>query len=173
MKFESTNSLDLTLTRDEYSDIIINVEGKKVINKAWVYFLYSVESDYYAGKTYSIDSTSVNTFGLHEEIYKEDSIWYINSLSGNTLAARKVELYDMPPKSFELNTTLWGVRQQIGETIRLVEPFYSITSGDGWRLKELDINLDTGGIKYYLDGASVLEGFYLDISELDGDELLL
>ena len=57
--------------------------------------------------------------------------------------------------------------------MRLVNSFYSITSADGWRLVETELNMDDGQLKLELDEAAVLNAFYLDVDYLDSAALLL
>jgi len=144
-----------------------------LINKACVYWDYSVESNYWASTVFNVDTVSVNSFGLHEHILKDENIWFVDTPSALNLAARKTLLYGQPPRMFEVETGLAGLHRKIGSTVRLVDSFYNITSASGWRFVEHTLDMDKGQINYELSEAATANGFYLDISFLDGDDLLL
>ncbi|NIP51314.1 MAG: hypothetical protein GWN13_15375, partial [Phycisphaerae bacterium] len=63
--------------------------------------------------------------------------------------------------------------RKIGETARFVDSFYNVTSASGWRIVEQQIDLQRCVIDIELDEATVLNAFYLDVSNLDGNEYLL
>jgi hypothetical protein len=65
------------------------------------------------------------------------------------------------------------MRQELGDTVRLVDSFYDITSSSGWRLSEKTIDMDTGEVSVQTDEAMTVGAFYLDVSLLDGEDLLL
>lgn len=172
-RFEEVNSNDYTWGQDKIVGLEIDVNKRRLVNKQWVYWDYSIESDYYIGKVFSQNTVSVNTFGLYEDIIERDSIWYVDSASALNVAQRKTTLFSDPPKYFEIKTGLDGIWREVGETARFVDSFYNVTSGAGWRIVARDINMNDGTIKMELDEATVLNGFYLDVSTLDGDDRLL
>ena len=110
---------------------------------------------------------------VFEEALMDESIWHVDSVSALGLSQRKVNLLRSPPKRFEIITGLYGIQRQISETVRLVDSFYGVTSASGWRLVGNYYDTDRGIITRYLDEATVMNGFYLDVSDLDGDDLLL
>lgn len=172
-KFIEPDSNDLTITRDHFTDLEIDVETLRLANKAFVEFNYSVSSDYWQNVVVMVDSTSINSFGIHDHLYRNENVWYCGSLHALNYAQRKTTLFGQPPRRFNVETDLYAVRPELGETIRLVDSFFSITSGGGWRLVEQQFNLDTGRVDLELDEATTMNGFYLDISTLDGDHVLL
>ena len=172
-RFIEADSNDLILTRDENMDIQIDVEGLRIINKAYVYWDYSPASDYWTKTCVSQESISVNSFGLHEEIFSDKTCWHISSLGAMSMAARKTLLLNKPPKRFELDTDLYAMRQELGDTIRLVDSFYSINSESGWRISEKSIDMDTGAVAVQTDEAMTADAFILDVSLLDGMDALL
>jgi len=173
LKHQEVNSLDITFMNSQFQNLEIDVESQRLVNKAYVSFDFSVDSDYFQYTVFSINSASTAIYGIHEEIYKDETIWHTSSVDALGLAARKVNLYSEPPRRFGINMDLYGMRQKLGETVRLVDSFYNITSSDGWRLVETDLDMDNGQLKMELGEAPVLAAFYLDVSLLDGDEYLL
>ena len=173
LKYEEGSSLDITFMNSQFQDLEIDVESQRLVNKAYVPFNFSVESDYFQSTVFAVDTASVNSFGIHEEIYKDETVWHTSSVDALVHGQRKVTLFHDPPRRFGVNLDLYGMRQKLSETIRLVDSFYDITSSDGWRLVETELDMDTGQLKMELDEAAVLVGFYLDQSYLDGTDLLL
>jgi hypothetical protein len=173
VRYEEVNSLDYTWTENETIKLSVDVNKRRLVNKQWVYWDYDPGSDYFAGKVSHEDSLSVNTFGLYEEIEQRETIWYVDTPSALNIAQRRIALYSTPPKYFILETGLDGVWRAMGETARLNSDFYNVTSAAGWRIVARDLHLNEGRVINYLDEATVLNAFYLDVSTLDGDHRLL
>jgi len=172
-RYTEPSSLDFTLVADDILDVNITVDGMNLVNKAWVYGLYSTDSDYWQIATYMQESTSVNTFGLHETTWKNKNIWYVDSASCQNMAQRKALANQYPPRKFKLSATVVGLYRQLGETIRFVDTFYNINSGTGWRFDEMKIDTDKFRVDYKMNEATAGDAFFLDVDVLDGDKLLL
>ena len=172
-RFEEPSSLDMTFTEDDYKEIDIDVESLRMINRHFTYFDYSVVSDYWAKSVFAQESVSVNSFGLKEGLLSDDTIWHVDSIGALSISQRKVKLLQAPPKRFDLSTGLFGIQRQIGETVRIVDSFFGITSSSGWRVVEIEYDFDDGDARFFMDEATVMNGFYLDVSYLDGNDLLL
>ncbi|MHC4791472.1 MAG: hypothetical protein ACYS8Y_08580 [Planctomycetota bacterium] len=172
-RFVAPSSLEYTLDESKYSDFEIKVEGLRMINKCWVYWDWAQESDYWQSTVFAIDSTSVNTFGLHEEIFKSETFWFVDSVSALNLAQRKINLLKQPPRKFKVKTGLLGNFLQIADTMRLSNSFFNITSGSGWRITDYGFDMNTFETEYTMDEATVMNAFYLDVSTLDDNDLLL
>jgi hypothetical protein len=89
------------------------------------------------------------------------------------MASRKTKLLSQPPRRFDAQTGLRLINQQLGETLRLVNSFYAVDSSQGWRMAEYQIDMDNGLCEYIMDEAGVMNAFFLDVSDLDGDDLLV
>ena len=173
-KFDEADSNDITITRDELMDMRIKVQGLETINKQYVNFDYAVGSDYWQSQVFDVNTTSVNTFGLQEDILEDKSIWFVDSDSAMSLAQRKVNQLSDPPRGFDVDTILIGIHKQLGETVRLVDSFFDITSVTGWRITEYQKNMETGAINFIMDeSAGAATGFFLDRSRLDSQDKLL
>ncbi|MHA2277530.1 MAG: hypothetical protein ACXAC2_17260, partial [Candidatus Kariarchaeaceae archaeon] len=171
--FIEISSLDTTFTDDEIKKLRIDVEKQRLINTQHVDFDYSVNSDYWQSRVTDINSTSVNTFATHEDIIQSENVWYTNTVSALVVAQKKTFLLGQPPRRFTIDTDLFGLNMQIADTIRLVDSFFNITSSTGWQITEYTFASDTGDIFWELDEAVAADAFYLDVSTLDGDHLLL
>lgn len=167
-RFSNASSLDMVLTiDDEIIDLTIDVDSQRLINKQGVAFNFSPESDYFQDTLYYQDSTSVNTYGLNEELFEDETIWFTNEAHAKNLAQRKVAHFKDPPKMFNIKTPLVGIHRVIGETIRLVDSFYNQTSADAWTIKEYEYQMQNDTVNYVTDGAATLIPFILDVSTLD------
>ena len=173
IRYSEPSSLDFALAGPEIMDLVIKVDGKALVNKAWCYADYKPESNYWAINVWAAETTAINTFGLHEQIWKDEKIWYTNSVSALVLATRKARVMKYPPRRFELDTVPIGLHRQLGEMLRFTDSFYHIASGTAWRFDEIEIDMNDFGVKYTLDEAIAGNGFYLDVDYLDGDKLLL
>ena len=167
-RFSNASSLDIVLTiDDEILDLTIDVVTQRLINRQSVAFNYSQESNYWQSTILYQDSTSVNTFGLNEELIEDETIWFVNSVHAMNLAQRRVAHYKDPPKLFDIKTPLVGIYRQLGETIRVVDSFYNQTSADAWAITEYNFNMNQDQVDFTVDGAATLIPFTLDISTLD------
>lgn len=170
--FNEVSSVDITLNQ-EILKSKIDVETKRLVNKQIINWDYSVDSDFWQNNVFDQASTSVNTFGLHENIIEDETIWYTNSVSAVGQAQRLTSILQYPPKRFVVDTGLAPAHMEIGNTMRLVDSFFNITSTSGWTITKQEFDLQSGSMKFEIDEAIVANAFYLDISDLDGDDLLL
>jgi len=173
MRFEEASSLDTTLSDEHYAAMVIDVDTTRMVNRQKVSFNYAPKSDYWLDTVTSVRSLSVESFGVHEALARDESVWYVDSPAAINLATRRTLLLNDPPSRFQVETGLAAAHLQIGDTVRLHNSFYNITSAQGWRLVEFECDLDGGRLTRELDGAAVMNGFYLDVSFLDGDDVLL
>lgn len=172
-RFADPSSIDVVFGRDENTSFKISLDAGEVLNRCFVGFDYDAASDYWAKHVVAVNTTSINSFGAHEDYFRDDTVWYVDSTSALTLADRVVMQYNDPPKRFKIGTGVNAILKDIGETVKLVEPFFNITSASGWVLSEQEIDLDAGAVVYRTDETLVLNPFILDVSSLDGDDLLL
>jgi hypothetical protein len=78
-----------------------------------------------------------------------------------------------PPKVFELDLPLTGIQREPGDTLRLVNSFYNVSSSSGWRISQHKFNMNDFSINVMTNEALIANAFFLDTSLLDGDDLLL
>lgn len=172
-RYTEPSSLDFVITQNEMTDLEIKIDGLYLVNKAWVYGDYKPASDYWAINAFAVETTGVNTYGLHEYIWKDDICWYVDSVSCLNLASRRARVLKYPPKKFMVKCPVIGLHRQLGETVRLVDSFYAINSGSGWRFEEVEIDMDKGICKYTMNEAIAGNAFYLDIDSLDVEDRFL
>ena len=146
----------------------IDVQTQRLINKQYVDFDYDVDSDYWASRVFDQSTSSVNTFGLHENAIQDDIVWFTGSASAINIAQRKVVIYSDPPRKFTIDAPPLQIYHQLSDTFRFVDSFFNVSSEVPYRATELSFNMDDGKITWTMDGASVFNPFVLDVDSLDG-----
>lgn len=172
-RFSESGSLGTVFDRTKLKSMQIDVEANALINQQFVNFNYDVTSDSFANRIVSQDSTSVNTYGLRADTIEDEIAWFNDSGSALNLADRRIRRYANPPIMFKNVGGLYGIYREIGQTAFLVNSFYDIGSNSGWRVVSKEIDLQDGAITWGIDEALLRNAFYLDITSLDGNELLL
>lgn len=151
----------------------LEVDAEQLINRQYISYNYSVASDYWLSQLYKENTSSISSFGLHENILESENIWFTDVIHTQTIAYRKIGRYSDPVKAFKLHLPLSGIQRELGETVRLVNSFYTVSSEAGWRITEQEINLNDFSVKIGTNSAVSLSPFYLDIDYLDGEKNLL
>ncbi len=172
-RFTEASSQDLLLGTSDFLDFGIDLSSLKLINKQNVEADYSVESDYWIISVFDQSSASVNSYGLHEDLMRDENVWFVSSTNAQNLAQRRVLRLEEPPKKLEIQTALVGLQMELNDTIRVVDSFHAITSEDAWRISEYGFDMQSGEVEMVLDGSTALKGFYLDIDYLDSRAVLL
>lgn len=174
-RFTENSSTDFTLEEGQYSSIKMNIDNTRVVNRQYVSYNYSISSDYWQNQLSAVNTTSVNSFGVQDNIFESSKIWYTNSSHASNIANRRVSRWGTPPRNFEIDVPLFGIDRKPIDMIRFVNSFFTVTSATGWRISAQEVTLDPKKIKvrYKTNEGFVANAFYLDVSELDGDHKLL
>jgi len=167
-RFSVTDSFQTSLTNDDIIDIELEIDDEDIINKQYVYGAYDVASRDWGVQVYEVSTSSVNTYGLKEQIEKDESIWYVNSISAVNLAQRIINTAGEPYDRIRVDTTLVAAIRQIGETISIEDTSFGGSIDSGYRIMGYSINLDKGLYSADLDVSQFSFPFRLDISTLDG-----
>lgn len=144
------------------SDLGLEVSDSELVNKAWVYADYNADSNSWGINVFSVNTDSVNSYGLRENIDKDETFWYVSSATALNLAQRRTTFKALPYERYSFDTSLVPLHRQIGETVRLVDSFLSVTSASAWRMTEYTLDLDKGISKLTVDNAQILTYFTLD-----------
>ncbi len=166
-RFGEISSLDAVYQASQYTDIVPKIDDIHLINRQHVYGDYDVTSKFWKINVLDESSSSVNSYGLHENIMKFEDIWYVNSDSALNMAQRKVLIFSDPPRDIKLDMPLMGVYRDISETVRITNDFLAITSVAGFRVTEKTIFMEKGEVDFRLTNAAALESFALDVNFLD------
>lgn len=149
----------------------LRVDRDTIINRQKISAGYSPTSNYHTITIISADTASVNSYGLFEGIEEDRDIWFVNSVSAQVSAQRKVTLNKHPRESLSLNTSLVGLHRQIGETISYVSSDYYYSNI--MRVKGYHLDMNTGEMGFDLDRSLITNAFILDLSVLDGSDVLI
>jgi hypothetical protein len=176
LQFEApfaASSLDTIFTDDDYSRIDLNVDESLMINKQWMFGNYDNTSREWGFSAFDINSSSVESFGVHDNVIKSTKVWHTTSASALGIAERRVLFFAKPVKDIALTTRLAGIERELSETIRLVNSFYQVDSSTPYRLFRQDFNINNMTIKYDLDTATIFEVFRLNIDPIESEERLM
>jgi hypothetical protein len=149
----------------------LSIDDTDIVNKQWVYADFKVESDFWTIATFDVLSASVNSFGLRELVEKDESVWYTSSATALNLAQRMTRVAGVPYDRLSIDTTLVPLHRHVGEIIQAEDAHLGIT--EGWRIMEQRVDMETGKIGLTIDASQVNTPFLLDVSSLDGPDLLL
>ena len=170
-RWSSANTRIVSLDSDHIKGLSVSVAADKMVNRQWVEFMYDTTSKNWQFSLNAADSASVESYGIRETVMKDESIWYVDSVSAMNIAERMLFTNAQPYESVSVKTILGPLHQQVGETIIAVDPHLGISPG--WRIMERKVNMNDGTIDLELSGSQINTPFLLDYSLLDGTDLLI
>lgn len=169
-RFLLTDSAIYTLNNNTTMDVSATMDDRELINKAWVSANFNITSDSFAITVYDISSTSVANYGLREKLFAEQTIWLTDSVSAINLAQRQTGSYREIRNKYQVNAPLHAVISTIGDAITFVDPLLEVS--DTFRIMEEELDLDSGSKRFGIDQTQYFGGFILDVTSLDGSEVL-
>jgi hypothetical protein len=174
-RIDEASTDDILLDNDDFEDLLIELDEKRVVNRQGVFGQYNSDSDSWGVNNFSVDSDSQVTYGLREDIVKSEKVWFPDATNAAVLGDRLLVSRSDIPRVFDIKTPLIGIEQEVGDTIRLTEitSFYGVSSADGWRVTNKKLNMQEMSTSFKLNTAWTFEPFYLDIDFLDGPKRLL
>ena len=172
-RYSTVDTQSSIITEDETIKLNLDVLSQELINKQVVGWDYSQESNYSTKTVFKVNTTSQNSFGLYENLLEDNTVWYTTSVGALNMAQRRVFRYKKPPKLWGIDTPLVSIIRQLGETVKLVNSFYNITSAEGQRITEINFDTHNSYINLKTDASISFQGFYLDIDSLDSDNRYL
>jgi hypothetical protein len=170
-RWSTANTSVVTLNNDHIKSLGVKIRGDAIVNKQWVEFSYNTTSKSWGSSVFAANSASINSYGTRETVQKDESIWYVSSSNALNMAQRSLQVAANPYDEVELSATLAPLYQTVGDTIIAVDNHLDVTAG--WRIMSTAVNIDTGGISLSIDGSQINTPFLLDVSSLDGPDLLL
>jgi hypothetical protein len=174
-RIDEASANDKLLDNDQFEDIFIELDEKRLVNRQGVFGLFNADSDSWGINFFGVDSDSQTTYGLRENIIKDETVWFATSADASVLSNRRLASLSDVPRIFTVKTPLIGLEQEVGDTLRLTETtsFYGVTSADAWRITRYNLDMDKNTTEFELNTAWAFEGFYLDFDFLDGPKRLL
>lgn len=151
-------------------DITVSIDDDDLINSQFVLAAFNVESGSFEIEVTNTLSGSVNSYGLRQQTESDESFWYVNSSSALNFAERKTQTGGAPFERPVVHTGLSGLLVQIGDTVSVVDSFF----GDSniYRNLGYTFDMDTGKVTMRADESQLFRLFTLDVSELDGFDVL-
>ena len=162
VRFSEAGSMETVVTDDDIINITLSLDDSRIVNKQHVYADYDTTSSYWKLDIFDVDSTSVNSYGLREEIEKDESVWYVSSATALNMAQRRVLFSSTPYQEYDLTLPLVTLPRQIGEMVRISDNFFGVTSIDAWRIMEYSLNMDNGQMMVKADSSRIAQPFILD-----------
>ena len=153
-----------SLGDDQIKDIGVSFDLNTIVNKQ------SISGDFVVGSTHQftieeVDSASVNSFGAKENLIEDQNLWYVNSASAINLAERLIRSNAEPDDYITVTAGLAGLPRQVGETVAVIHPFYSLS--ESYRILEHMLDMDRGLIMMGADRRQLTNQFILDTSSLN------
>jgi len=170
-RFSLVDSLSTVITEDSNLGITLDLDDKSIINKQHMLFNYDTTSKYHSNSLIHINTMSVNSYGAHEEVEKDNKVWYVDSPSANNAAQRTVLTKGLPYNSLEVITAANGIVSEIGDMIQLTESHLDI-SAETYRIMSSKYNLDTLKCSFKIDASQLNNAFVLNTSSLNGSDIL-
>lgn len=172
-RLSEVSSLNYVIGEGDYISAGIDVDLSKLTNRQYVNYNYSVDSDMYGNQAVAQNTSSVNSYGAHEKIISKNTVWFDSEVQALVVAQRKILRGSTPSKEFIVKSPLRGIHRLPGTNVRLINSFYNVDSSTAWTILEQEINMDNFSTMVRTSEELTLPGFYLDISNLDGDDRLL
>ena len=169
-RFTIVSSYISSLDNSNVVDLRTDINDSDIVNKMFVSGRYDVNSDTFAMTVSDVVSSSVNSYGPRERLEEDKSVWYVNSVSAINFAERVNTVRADPFDRLRVKTPLVGMLRQIGETATVTDSWTGID--DTFRVMGIGIDMDTGGAELSLDKSQLFDAFTLDVSTLDGPDVL-
>lgn len=160
-RYDTTSSDPIDINSDYLYSFAIDIDERDIINRQIVHAGYSPTSRYYQYAVFDINTASVNSYGLHEELEEDPNVWYTNSASGFDLATRIIFTNKNPIKKFVYDGGIANTYLQIGDLVGIHEGFHSL-AGESVRIMAYEIDVENATMKFESDASQILSYFYLD-----------
>lgn len=170
IRFSLTGSATATLNDAGINNAEHILDDRELINTFHVGANYDITSRSHGITVSESSSSSISRYGLREDNSMENYIWLVDSVSALNLAQRIINTKKEITGGFTINAPLHSVASTIGDTIVYVDSLLQIN--DTFRIMGETLDLDTGTKVYAVDQTQIMNGFILDVTSLDGTEIL-
>jgi len=143
----------------------IEVDEEDMINRQYINAGYDITSGSFGIVVEDSSESSINSYGLAEQIHKDETFWHVDSSSALSYAQRQIRLKGEPYTKIDIETTLVPITRTIGETIYVNNPLFEVEGG--YRMLEKVIELESGKMQVIGDRTTFADVFTLDYSSLD------
>ena len=152
-----------SLGEDVLSDVTLKFDTTDIINRQHVSGNLTVGSTHQFTVT-EVKSSSVNSFGVKDNLIEDNNIWYVDSASAINLAQRKILVESEPDDYLTGETGLAGIIGTVGQTVYIKDDFHGIS--ENYRVLEQHIDIDAGKVRLGADRTTIFNVFILDTSTL-------
>ncbi len=166
-RYSGVSTETTVITEDSTINLELDVLAKSLVNKQIIGWDYSQESDYSAKTIELVNTESQNSYGIYENTLEDSTVWFVNSTSALEMAQRMIFRYRHPPKLWKIKTPLISIIRQLGETAKLVNSFYNVTSAEGQRITGFVLDTHNDFIELTTDESMSFHAFVLDVDSLD------
>lgn len=170
-RFTLADPIYSELDGDHVFSARVSIDDKAFTNKQFVFGDYSVESDYWTISTLTEDTVSVNSFGEREDIIKDEHLWYIDSSSCINLGERITTTENEPFDQIEIDTGLLSLPIELGDVVGFADDLINIS--DTFRVMSREFDLEKLRFKLSMNKTQVKDAFTLDVSTLDGSDVII
>lgn len=171
VRFQLSQNLNETLNNDNIISADHLLDDRSLINKFYAGADYDVTSKYHKITCVDVATGSVNSFGLREENSYLSDVWLVDSVSALNLSQRMINTYSTIKGKFMVEGPLaMGASAGIGDAVTYVDSF--LAANDSYRVMRESIDIDRGLRILEIDQTQIFDNFILDVSELDGTDVL-
>jgi hypothetical protein len=149
----------------------VTVDQRSIVNEFYVSGAYSTGNSAYAITVVAADSSSVNSFGSHEDTSVEKNIWLVDSLSASNLAQRMVFTFAQPWPNYDVPAPWSALPVTVGDTVLYNDSLLQVSSL-GQRILSEAVDMSTGIKTFSMNRSQYRQPFTLDISALDSSDVL-
>jgi len=174
IKFQRFSLADVAVNTFTSEDIInanATLDDRKIVNRQFVSADYDVTSKAFGITVLNVNSSSVNNYGLRENLIDDTFVWLTDSVSALNLAQRMITSKSEVYPAYELNVPMQGSLLTVGDTIGFIDPGINVSGN--FRIMSERLNLDTGQKTFSIDLSQYGTPFTLDVSALDGTHILI
>lgn len=157
----------LTINSGDNVSLTATIDDSKIVNKQFVHANYSISSDSFSTVVNDVSSSSVNSYGLHENLLEDKSFWYVNSISALNIAQRQITINADAYTDYSIELGMQPLYKQLGETMRISDTLLGI-SNSLFRIMGYDFDLDKAKSTIDCDASQILTFFRLDVDSMDG-----
>lgn len=169
-RFLLTDSAYYTLDGDTIVDATTTLDDRELVNKAYVSAAYNVSSQSFGITVSQVNTASVNSYGTREVLVSEQYLWLTNSVSAINLSARMLGTGAQIKNKYQVKAPMHAIAATIGDTLHYVDTLMDVS--DTFRIMQETVDLDSASKTFNIDQSQYFGGFILDVTSLDGSEVL-
>ena len=169
-RFSLVGADSAVLSNENTIDVNATLDDRMLVNKSYVSGDYDVTSKKFNITTLATDSVSVDSYGIREKLVAENFVWLTDSISTLNLCDRIIQTQSEIKPRFLVKAPLDNIAITIGDTLGFVDA--QLNLNNSFRVMEEKVDMDTGAKSWVLDQTQYIGAFKLDISALDGADIL-